>query len=175
MGEERSDVFSEPVSLPYASSLSVYLHLKHCWRLDCGCQMRRCIARKLGLVGTQRSCLFVSSALYHDQLYPSLSWQRDKHLSNLFQCLPCSLSHSSCSFFLIFLLMSNIDLSQFPVAQRAAYFLLPLWLSCLEIFFYPLSVFPLRVTQHHTHCPPLGTLQRVHLEKQFQNWAQYTN
>lgn len=73
--------------------------------------MRRWIARKLGLVATQRSCLSVSSALWHDQLYPSHSWQRDKHLSNLFQCLPCSLLHSPCSFFLILLLMSNIDLS----------------------------------------------------------------
>lgn len=87
VGEERSDVFSEPVSLPHTSSLSVYLHLKHCWRLDGGCQMKRWIARKLGLVGTYRSCLLVPSALCHDLLYPSHSWQRDKHLSNLFQCL----------------------------------------------------------------------------------------
>lgn len=89
VGEESSDVFSEPVSLPYALSLSVYLHLKRCWRLDGGCQMRRWIARKLGLVGIPKSCLFVPSALYHDQLYPSHFWQRDKHLSNLFQCRPC--------------------------------------------------------------------------------------
>lgn len=87
VGEESSDVFSEPVSLPHTSSLSVYLHLKHCWRLDGGCQMKRWIARKLGLVGTYRSCLLVPSALCHDLLYPSHSWQRDKHLSNLFQCL----------------------------------------------------------------------------------------
>lgn len=38
VSEGSSDVFCEPVSLPYASSLSVYLHLKHCWRLDGGCQ-----------------------------------------------------------------------------------------------------------------------------------------
>lgn len=110
MSKESSGVFSEPVSLPYASLPSVYLHLKHCWRLDGGCQIRRWIARKLGLVGTQRSCLFVPSALCHDQLYPSPSWQRDKHLSNLFQCFPCSLFCSPCSFFLILLLVSITDL-----------------------------------------------------------------
>lgn len=62
-------------------------------------EMRRWTVRKLGLVGTQRSCLFLPSALCHGQLYPSHSWQRDKHLSNLFQCLPCSLFCSPCSFF----------------------------------------------------------------------------
>lgn len=69
------------------------------------------LLRKLGLVGTQRSCLFAPFALCHDQLYPFHSWQRDKHLSNLFHCLSCSLFCSPCSFFLILLLVFNTDLS----------------------------------------------------------------
>lgn len=38
VSEESSDVFCEPVSLPYVSSLAVYLHLKHHSRLDGECQ-----------------------------------------------------------------------------------------------------------------------------------------
>lgn len=34
---DSSDVFSELVSLLYASSVSVHLQLKHCWRLDSRC------------------------------------------------------------------------------------------------------------------------------------------
>lgn len=192
MSKESSGVFSEPVSLPYASLPSVYLHLKHCWRLDGGCQIRRWIARKLGLVGTQRSCLFVPSALCHDQLYPSPSWQRDKHLSNLFQCFPCSLFCSPCSFFLILLLSQTFSAtiscamgtedSFFPSPYTAFMpgdFLLPFLCLPSSSYTAPLiSVFSLQDTCQicdHSYCPPLGTLQWVHLKRQFQNWAQHTN